>query len=169
MRTTIAIDDELLAKAQAYTGLIEKSRSGARGAESVNRAGGRTPISTPRGQRARHHRAAHAAGWQGSDSDRTVGVGRSLAVGRSSSCAAPQRWASPRTSLRDRRTCPRQFAATSAYPEYARRPASGHPRFRRGGAAFHRRIQALRVRYRLRRRPFAGGYTVDGARYSVDT
>ena len=156
MRTTLAIDDDLLAKAQAYTGLKEEIGTGARSAESPDRAGGRTPIGSSWRQRAGPDGTAAAADSEEVILDRHLGMGRSPPVRRPDACATAEFQRGLGAPLRDRRACPRQFAATSTYPGDFWRSATDYRRVRSGSAAFHRPAKVVRVGYRLRRHAFAG-------------
>ena len=60
MRTTLVLNDELMAKARALTGLKEKSSSGPRGAKGSDRAGKRAAAGAPGRQRTRPREAAKA-------------------------------------------------------------------------------------------------------------
>ncbi|WP_425481451.1 type II toxin-antitoxin system VapB family antitoxin [Luteimonas suaedae] len=137
MRTTLALDDELVAKAQQFTGLQEKS--------ALVREALRALIERESARRPARLAAASpiwrrylAGDSEPRDPRRHLGLDRPSACGRQGAGASARNRASAGASLRDRRTGARQFASAPTDTGSAARPALCNGGHRRQSARFHR-------------------------------
>lgn len=152
MRTTMALDDELVAQAQGLTGLKEKSALVREALKALieRESARRWPVS---GAASLTSKRRGAVGQPIRDPRRYVGLGRSPASGQrdAGSIARSGRGSGP--SIRDRRNLSEQSPPARPRVDGAVPPSRRQSRDRRRSFALHRQARALWTFSRIRRWP----------------